>query len=95
MLGQLAQSESIDRVEASVEADERFAPQAQQQLDLLLQAGAAAVEILTERFVFRGLPADSHAELETTVAQVADVGRRARHERRRIQRQDHDRWAKT
>ena len=57
-----------------IEVDRLSGPEQAQQVDLLVAASAAGVEVLTEGFVFFGARADTDAEAPATAAQEIDLG---------------------
>ena len=58
----------------AVERHRLLGPEASQQLDLLGGALAAIAEILSERLVFDGVPANADAETKPTTAEQVDLG---------------------
>ena len=73
---------------AAVEVDDRLRPEPPQQVDLLLGAPAAVVEVLAERLELDVVPADPDAEPQTPAGEHVDLGRLLRDERRLPLRQD-------
>ena len=65
---------SLQRVEAAVEGDEVFGPQAAHHLDLLGLPRAARLPRGTERLIFDMVPADADAEAQPPAAQDIDFG---------------------
>ncbi len=63
-------------------------PEAAQNLDLLLDAAAAGMEVLVQRLVFDVIPAESDAEPQPAAAQHVDFRRLLRDEHRLALRQD-------
>jgi hypothetical protein len=81
---------SIDPVEAAREVDNRFGEQPAEQLDLLLLARAAGMEVLPEGLVLDVIPADPRSKAQATAGQEINVGRLPCHEGGLALRKDED-----
>src|ERR1700682_6710793 len=81
---------SVDPVEAAREVDDGLCEQPAKELDLLLLAGGAGVEVLPEGFVLDVVPADPYAEAQSTAGQEVNVGRLTRDKRCLALRNDQD-----
>src|ERR1700736_6055387 len=77
----------LDRVPAAREAHMRLGPQLLHDLDLLLGAAAAVVEVLVEPGELDLVPADADAEPEPSAAQRVETGRLFRDQNRLALRQ--------
>src|SRR5207237_2372776 len=68
-------------LEGAVMRHRRLGPQAAEQRDLLLHPYAAVGELLAERLVFDGVPAEADAEPELAVGEQIHLRRLLGHER--------------
>ena len=88
--GQRVDAGRGDRVPAAVVVEHGLRPQAPHELDLLLEAAAAIVEVHAQRLVLDGIPADAEPEAEAAAREHVDLRRLLRQQRRLPLRRDDD-----
>lgn len=90
MDGQRVDPGAVDSVPVTVEVDDLFGPEPSEQLDLLLEASAAATELHAQRLEAGVLDADAESQPELSSGQDVELGGLLREQARLSLRGDHD-----